>query len=526
MDARIIFLLGMTATLRSLLISAKPLQQIPVQIAKESELMDYLVKYGYLAYPDHKIGRAISMRELKIAIKKMQRFAGLPETGLITDPKALAMVKRTRCGVSDFGPSDLARRKRRYAIQGTKWRKQEVTYRIENYTPDIKNKEDVDRTFEKALKLWSSASGLIFKREDNVNLEPDIRVKFVTGFHGDSRPADGPGGELAHAFFPGADNAGIDGDIHLDDDETFTINVQDGVDLLWVMVHELGHSLGLDHTYHPESVMFAYYMGHVPNLKLDNDDIEGIQKLYGLPDVERVTPSPDPTPKTCSDVKPDAVVTTKDKRTYVFSGKHFWEIKDFGGSDGPFLIKDYWRGLQDNVDASYTQSPHGHTIFLKGDRFWVYVNKEPLYGPGHISEINLPDELANVDGALEWNRNGKVYLFKGSNYWRYDKTRQKIEDGYPRHISAWRGIPSNINAVFQWKNGRSYFFKGTKYYAFDDYSVKVLESPNPYPRDVAAYWMGCTNPEIKLQPRLSASTLGSVPNLFLFPLFFMISQLL
>ena len=158
---------------------------------------------------------------------------------------------------------------------------QEVTYRIENYTPDIKNKEDVDRTFEKALKLWSSASGLIFKREDNVNLEPDIRVKFVTGFHGDSRPADGPGGELAHAFFPGADNAGIDGDIHLDDDETFTINVHDGVDLLWVMVHELGHSLGLDHTYHPESVMFAYYMGHVPNLKLDNDDIEGIQKLYG-----------------------------------------------------------------------------------------------------------------------------------------------------------------------------------------------------------------------------------------------------
>ena len=64
------------------------------------------------------------MRELKIAIKKMQRFAGLPETGLITDPKALAMVKRTRCGLSDFGPSDLARRKRRYAIQGTKWRKQ------------------------------------------------------------------------------------------------------------------------------------------------------------------------------------------------------------------------------------------------------------------------------------------------------------------------------------------------------------------------------------------------------------------
>ena len=67
------------------------------------------------------------MKELKIAIKKMQRFADLPETGLITDRKALAMVKRRRCGVSDFGPSDVARRKRRYAIQGSKWRKQ-VSY--------------------------------------------------------------------------------------------------------------------------------------------------------------------------------------------------------------------------------------------------------------------------------------------------------------------------------------------------------------------------------------------------------------
>ena len=139
----------------------------------------------------------------------------------------------------------------------------------------------MDKTFEKALNLWESASGLTFKREDNPDLEPDIRVKFVTGFHGDTRPADGPGGELAHAFFPGPDNQGIDGDVHLDDDETFTINGGEGVDLLWVMVHELGHSLGLDHTYHPDSVMFAYYLGHIPDLKLDSDDIEGVQKLYG-----------------------------------------------------------------------------------------------------------------------------------------------------------------------------------------------------------------------------------------------------
>ena len=96
--------------------------------------------------------------------------------------------------------------------------------------------------------MWANASGLTFKREDDLRIEPDIRVMFVTGFHNDTRKADGPGGELAHASFPGPDNAGEAGDVHLDDDETYAINGGNGVDLLWVFVHELGHSLGLDHT--------------------------------------------------------------------------------------------------------------------------------------------------------------------------------------------------------------------------------------------------------------------------------------
>ena len=63
------------------------------------------------------------MEELQAAIKKMQRIAGLKETGDISDPKTLAMVKKPRCGVQDFGPSDVARRKKRYALEGSYWRK-------------------------------------------------------------------------------------------------------------------------------------------------------------------------------------------------------------------------------------------------------------------------------------------------------------------------------------------------------------------------------------------------------------------
>ena len=49
------------------------------------------------------------------------------------------------------------------------------------------------------------------------------------------------------------------------------------MDLLWVAVHELGHSLGMDDNYHPSSVMFPFYTGYTSNLQLDKDDIDGMQ---------------------------------------------------------------------------------------------------------------------------------------------------------------------------------------------------------------------------------------------------------
>lgn len=501
--------------------NGKPIASVSVdpelQPARESELLDYLIKYGYLSSPNHRIGKVTTMEDFRAAVKKMQRFAGYEETGDISDPRTLALVKRKRCGLADLGPSDNAKRKRRWAHQGTSWKKNFLTYRLENHTPDIA-KEDVDKTITKAIEMWSNASGLTIKREDDPEATPDIKLSFVEGFHGDTRPADGPGGELAHAFFPlgGKGEEDLAGDVHFDDEDKFAINGGAGVDLLWLSVHELGHSLGLDHTYHPASVMFAYYPGYVEKLKLDSDDVAGIQALYGLPDV--VAPQPDPTPKTCSDVKLDAMVTTADKKTYAFNGQHFWEIRDTGGASGPHEIKAHWPDLEENIDAAYTvQEPFGHTIFFKDSRFWVYRNKEYIHGPAQISQLNLPDELANVDAAFQWVRNGKIYFFKGSRYWRFTSTSSNLQmdAGYPRDISVWRGVPYDINAVFQWKNGRSYFFKGNKYYAYDDARVQLLEdNENPYPRDVASNWMGCVRPDVAIRP--VGAAFGLVPNVLLF----------
>ena len=46
-------------------------------------------------------------------------------------------------------------------------------------------------------------------------------------------------------------------------------------------LHEIGHSLGLDHSSDPEAVMFPSYSGYKAGLDLAQDDIKGIQALYG-----------------------------------------------------------------------------------------------------------------------------------------------------------------------------------------------------------------------------------------------------
>ncbi|XP_072332004.1 uncharacterized protein [Scyliorhinus torazame] len=96
--------------------------------------------------------------------------------------------------------------------------------------------------------------------------------------HGDFNPFDGPNGVLAHAFSPGPN---IGGDAHFDEDERWT-NTSSGINLMQVATHEFGHSLGLGHTNISGSVMFPFYT-FVPqdSFGLSNDDIEGIQSLYG-----------------------------------------------------------------------------------------------------------------------------------------------------------------------------------------------------------------------------------------------------
>ena len=70
---------------------------------------------------------------------------------------------------------------------------------------------------KKAFQIWADKTALKFQKKDSGFAHIDIR--FETREHGDGDPFDGPGGTLAHAFFPQ-----YGGDAHFDDQEYWTID--------------------------------------------------------------------------------------------------------------------------------------------------------------------------------------------------------------------------------------------------------------------------------------------------------------
>lgn len=465
----------------------------------------YLSQFGYLspkARNPTSGGNLLAQDSWENAIREFQSFAGLNITGEL-DNDTMQMMSLPRCGVKDkvgFGSDS---RSKRYALQGSRWKVKALTYRISKY-PKRLNKDDVDKEVAKAFAVWSEYTDLTFTAKKSNPVHIDIR--FETGEHGDGDPFDGPGGTLAHAYFPV-----YGGDAHFDDAEQWTINSARGTNLFQVAAHEFGHSLGLSHSDVRSALMAPFYRGYDPVFRLDSDDIQGIQALYGRKSVGSGsgsgTGSVGPSAKTtkaptvlrdddllCKNPKIDAIFNTPDGASYAFKEDKYYKLTENAVAEGyPKLISEGWPGLPNSIDAAFTYK-NGKTYFFKGSKYWRY-NGRQLDGdyPKEISEgfTGVPD---NVDAAMVWGGNGKIYFFKGSKFWRFDPLkRPPVKSTYPKPVSNWEGIPDGIDAALQYTNGYTYFFKGDKYYRFNDRTFSIDQADPAFPRPTAHWWFGCKN---------------------------------
>ncbi|XP_014485936.1 PREDICTED: stromelysin-3-like [Dinoponera quadriceps] len=96
---------------------------------------------------------------------------------------------------------------------------------------------------------------------------------------------DGPGGVLAHASFPNGDEGYVT-EVHVDRAESWHIHISRNPprthSLLYVIAHEIGHTLGLHHSEHKDSIVFAMAPSKTKfPITLNFDDIFHIRYPYG-----------------------------------------------------------------------------------------------------------------------------------------------------------------------------------------------------------------------------------------------------
>ncbi|TNN68254.1 Matrix metalloproteinase-15 [Liparis tanakae] len=418
----------------------------------------WLRKFGYLSQASGQMSTMQSAQILSKAVSDMQRFYGLAVTGAM-DPATVVIMNQQI-------PSSLG---------------EELTY----------------EAIRKAFEAWRRVTPLTFEElpaENNISINSsraplaDILLLFASGFHGDMSLFDGEGGSLAHAYYPGP---GMGGDTHFDADEPWTLENHNpkGIDLFLVAVHELGHALGLEHSDNPGAIMAPFYQWtHTHNFTLHEDDIRGIQYIYGPPLLGDAPPTSPPVlddkPK---DDSPTSPSPPEDEPT----------------SSSPSVPRPTHRGPNPPAPPKPTPSPTSPPLLPtptptdpqpEPEPVTPHVRKDvpppppPPRTPAPPRPPKLPDnhapDICDGDFDTVTMLRGEMFVFKGRWFWRV--RRNRVLDNYPMPISVfWIGLPSDIDAAYERHDGKFVFFKDDRYWVFRE--ADVLPG---YPQPLHAYGQG------------------------------------
>ncbi|KAI6076295.1 Matrix metalloproteinase-17 [Aix galericulata] len=485
------------------------------------------MKFGYLPPPDPVTGQLQTQEELTKAITAMQRFGGLEATGVL-DEATLELMKTPRCSLPDLaGP---VARRRRHTQAVTKWNKRNLSWRVRTFPKESHLGHDTVRALMYyALKVWSDITPLNFHEVAGNNA--DIQIDFSKADHNDGYPFDGPGGTVAHAFFPGDHHTA--GDTHFDDDEYWTFRSSDahGMDLFAVAVHEFGHAIGLTHISAIESIMRPYYQGPVGDpLKYDlpYEDKVRIWQLYGVRESVSPTAKPEgskpddhpilpelPENRSTVPCRGDMLVALPHHKSCCLGTAGRATLCHQGAGGGcrtgtlgpqPLLTRlSLCRLRRDvpnrcNTHFDAVAQIRGEAFFFKGKYFWRLTRNKHLVSlqPAQIHRFwrGLPLNLDSVDAVYERTSDHKIVFFKGDRYWVFKDNN--VEEGYPRPISDFGLPPGGIDAAFSWAhNDKTYFFKDNLYWRYDDHeqrmdpgypSETILWKGIPSPLDDAMRW--------------------------------------
>ncbi|KAG8227946.1 hypothetical protein J437_LFUL008390 [Ladona fulva] len=500
----------------------------------------FMRQFGYLEAVTPEAEALYSDSTIRDALLLVQKFGAIEETGVL-DEATLRLMEAPRCGVADVKPeSPGIQRRKRYVIGSEGWKKRNITYRIVNWSPKL-GKAVTEREFQRAFSVWSDYSRLKFTPAPPY-FPADIEIFFATGAHGDGYPLDGPGGVLAHAFYP-YEAGHWGGDVHFDEDEEWRLRPAEdqGIDIFFVAVHELGHSLGLAHSFVPTSVMFPYYRGYVQDLTLDYDDIHGLYQLY----ISSYTAKEEEAEERGNhdDEEDNEVgggengdgdrndVGNGDREEEERKGESGQDVDEGGkggeseggrggesegedgvrkgegekgeeegtgegrstternGCAGDCVTVEAHLGCQaidicrGKIDAASILREE--LFFFKGECVWRFKDRGLIKNgyPVPIQQLFqfLPEKVKRVDAIYQRLNDSAIVIFAGNQFWVSDGDR--LIQNSPLPLSAY-GLPSSlqkIDAAMVWgKNDKIFIFSDDRYWRFNE-STSMMDEGYPQP---------------------------------------------
>jgi hypothetical protein len=254
------------------------------------ELQRFLHQTGFLhlvnhppapgASPPSKLPRARlgeSPAPTAKALRHFQLVNALPDTAALDD-ETVRLLSFPRCGVATRQVNGVLA-----ASAGNPWAGPKLTYSFAEYS-GVLPKDDVEAAFEEAFGVWSEVTPLKFSQVKNGG---DIQIRFIPRTDSDYSSAGGMAGAVFGSgvnYLAWTDVGAPGGRSHFNDVENWKLEnppsqgVSNGIDLISVAIHELGHALGLNHSPDRAAVMYEYHFG--PHRFLNDDDKQKIQALY------------------------------------------------------------------------------------------------------------------------------------------------------------------------------------------------------------------------------------------------------
>ena len=507
-----------------------PRSLILQELENSRTVLNYLDNFGYLdgyASLKSKVKEEgshegdltmMSTEDLEGALTLFQSMNSLFPTGNV-DEEVLAQMKIPRCGVPDIDPDDpgaLAQLgletmqgtsgfkdgwrtslfnikpedfvafNKRYEVSDEKWLKNKLSFHIESIsdTLDKHTFNEIVRAFE----VWTESVELFLYEVKDKKIA-DIRIQFLEKDHGDKYPFDGPMGVLAHAFYPPS------GEIHFDNDEEFTRLTNRGVNLRYTASHEFGHTLGLKHSVKKGSLMSPYHPGYTKEINLQQDDLEGISKIFKLGKGAVFTAetyeameyqrfqqnefdgSQDNKPLAVNSPcieEIDAVIQHPRKKTLFFFTKDIYykverdKLGEIGVVEGyPKYISEGWDGLESSIDAAYVNATLSAAFFFKGEQYWKYdFIQEKMY-PG-FPAATLPLVSKHLKATMM--SGNTAYFFSGDKILKYESATNTVKTITDKHVESDAAFPLFVKGYFGTASGSTYSI----------YRVKNMEAVRVY----------------------------------------------